>query len=270
MRSRISSSVESFVTESEDIIVTLGLEDIVSSTTIAEIPFPSRSFTSRSAHSISNLIDGSSDTRSQFSYETFATAQEPPTELLVAIGRQGITNPLSKSNETFLSCNTSHQPSPSAQLACHQIAEDQQIYQQQPVPHCNKELQSWPSMNMAVASNCNDVRITRGHFNLIQNTYENVNDIRIGLQTLAMQSAPAAFHMSQKRQKEVNQQIANMKALKAWGSQLLIGSLDTSALSLSVPLIQRHDLEEAVKDIFIWLYTRSSSTQHHTMWLYEE
>jgi hypothetical protein len=192
------------------------------------------------------------------SRETFETAQEPPPELLLAVGLHH-----SISHQTLLSTTDELSPSPS--LKGVSINEGSSHKEEPSFPITNSK--AHPTLyNTSFIRDVSNVCIKGSHINFTTNIVHHHEDVRVGLHTLYLRSDPTALHNSYERQKGMNQQ---MKAMRTWGSQLLISSSSTlGEYPLSVPCIKTCDLEEVVNDVFTWLY--STSSPYSIMWLSDE
>jgi hypothetical protein len=122
----------------------------------------------------------------------------------------------------------------------------------------NSNTQS-PQYNISFIRDVSNVCIIGSHINFTTNIMQPDDGVCVGLHTLYLRSDPAALHNSYERQMKVNQQ---MKAMRSWGSQLLITSSSSlREYPLSVPGIKTRELEEVVKDVFTWLYSCRSRKQ---------
>lgn len=207
------------------------------------------------------MIDGIWDRLSISSQETFETVHEPTPELLLALGLH--LDVISR--RTPLSTNDADSASPGIMTVSRNEGpshKEESADSENAVS--NSKIHS--ALDISFIRDVSNVSIDRSHINFTTNVMEQVDDVRVGLHTLYSRSDPTALHNSYERQKTINQQ---MKALRGWGSQLLITSSSTfGEYPLSVPSIKTRDLEEVVKDVFTWLY--SVSSPHSIMWLYDE
>ena len=188
-------------------------------------------------HELKCFLIGLSSRLSEISQETFETALEPPPDLYMAL-RQHL-DPI---------IHPSPLSPPFSDPIGNPITEvDSSVY------------------NTSFIRDVSNVAITGSHINFTTNIVHHDDNVRVGLHTLYLKSDPTALYNSYERQKWINQQT---KAIRAWGSQLLITSSSTlGKYPLSVPSTTTPDLEEVVQDVFTWLY---SSSPHLIMWLHEE
>ena len=207
-------------------------------------------------------MDENWDTQSVISQQTYATAREPPPELLLALGRH--LDPILR--QTPLS---SDEPS-LVQLPIRGFTgvstNEGQSHEEQSMDSRNPITKSNAQYNTSFIRDVSNVSIIGSHINFTTNVMHPDDGIYVGLHTLYLRSDPTTLHNSYERQKKINQQT---KAIRSWGSQLLITSSSSlHEYPLSVPCIKTRDLEEVVKDAFTWLY--SVSSPHSIMWLYDE
>lgn len=197
----------------------------------------------------------------EISCDTFKTAQEPPLELLSVLGL--LEDPFPPNEPTTAATLPIDAPGNSRA--------EQPSYQQRAVSSAQAIAQLGPlspQNNNSFISNAGNVNITDSHINLdfVTNFLRYEDNVQAGLHTLRIRSDPTAYHGSYERQVRVHRQ---MKVLRNLGSQLLITSSTTPReFRLSIPRINTHDLEEVVKDVFIWLYAASSPVS--IMWVYDE
>ena len=203
----------------------------------------------------SEEVVGNWDTFSMVSRETFETAQEPPPELLLALGLHR-----SDSHQTPLSTTDKLPPSPSLKG----VSINEGSSHEEESVNIITNSKAHPTLyNTSFIRDVSNVCIKGSHINFTTNIVHHHEDVRVGLHTLYLRSDPTALHNSYERQKGMNQQ---MKAMRTWGSQLLISSSFTlGEYPLSVPCIKTCDLEEVVNDVFTWLYSASSPCS--IMWL---
>ena len=199
------------------------------------------------------------------SQQTFVTAQEPPPELLLALGLHldpiSRQTPLSSDEPSLVQLPVPGFTGVSTNKG--QSHEGESVDSGNSITNSNIHS---PLYNISFIRDVSNVCIIGSHINFTTNIMHPDDGVCIGLHTLYLRSDPAALHNSYERQKRVNQQT---KAMRAWGSQLLVTSSSSlREYPLSVPCIKTRDLEEVVKDVFTWLY--SVSSPHSIMWLYDE
>ena len=211
------------------------------------------------------VINMSLDETSVFSCETFKTAQEPPLEVLLALGLLIDTTPPSDPvlGTTELSADIklptcTPRESTDERPIC-------QEFEAADFSSPTARSVSAPLFNISFIRDVGKVCIIGSRINFVTNILYCEDKVWAGLHTLHIKSDPSAFHDSYERQKRVHCQ---MKAMRRWGSQLMITSSTTPGeFPLSVPRIKTRDLEEVVKDVFTWLYAASSPIS--IMWLYD-
>jgi hypothetical protein len=216
--------------------------------------------------SFSGVVNRNLDDSSIPSYETFATAHEPPLEALLALGL--LLGPLAPQNRVSdvkeLSADVKLPPD-TADDSC--FWGDERSSRQE---SGDSMAQSGPRAPLAATAlirnvgNVNTIGAPRINFMTSISHYD--DKVWAGLHTLQIKGDPTACHNSYERQRKVYRQ---MKGVRNWGSQLLVTSSTTPReFPLSVPRISTRDLEKVVKDVFTWLYAASSPLS--IMWLYDE
>ena len=211
------------------------------------------------------VIDMDWDGFSVFSNDTFKTAREPPPEILLALGL--LMDPISSGLDRPQVSADSVQPHADACSDSRLPTDGRSNRQDGVVDPANSTIRPrGPLYDISFIRNAGNVCIVGSRINFVTNVLHYDDNVSAGLHTLYIKSDPTACHDSYERQKKVHHQ---MKAVRKWGSQLLITSSTTpDEFHLSVPRIKTRDLEEVVKDVFTWLYATSSAPS--MMWLYDE
>ena len=196
------------------------------------------------------MVDEDWDRLSMISRETFETAREPPPELLLALG---LLDPISRQTPLPTSNELSLKESPDPGFTDVYKNEDlsHELEEGDPGSPITNSKFHYPVYNISFIRDVSNVSIIGSNINFTTNILHQDDGVRVGLHALYSRGDPTALCNSFERQKKMNQQ---MKAMRAWGSQLLITSSSTrEGYPLSVPRIKTRDLEAVVKDVLIWL-----------------
>jgi hypothetical protein len=262
------TSTHAISSDFDDFLETLQSQEISDTATFTTGAFSFETARENSSLLTSNssptTIDMNSDETSVFSCDTFKSALEPPLEVLLALGL--LMDPITPQNQV----SDPNELSAGVQLptgpgnSCFPTRECSSR-REETVDLASSMAGPYPQQyDISFVRNVGNVNIIGSRF--VTNIVHYDDQVWVGLHTLHTNSDLNAFHNSYERQRRVHRE---MKAIRQWGSQLLVTSSTTPReFPLSVPRIKTRDLEEVVKDVVTWLYAGSSPLS--IMWLYDE